>query len=93
MKEYYKGTNILLYEGEYKKGKRNGKGEEYYYLNRNIKFRGEYLKGQIINGTGFDEEGNIILKIENGIGKEYYDNKNIQFEGEYYKGRRWKGKG
>ena len=27
MKEYYKGTNILLYEGEYKKGKRNGKGK------------------------------------------------------------------
>ena len=92
VKEYYKNTNILVYEGEYKNGKRNGKGKEYYF-DKSIKFQGEYLKGEPLNGTGLDEIGNIILKLEKGIGKEYYDNGIIQFEGEYYKGRRWNGKG
>ena len=28
-KEYLKGTNILIFEGEYRNGKKHGKGEEY----------------------------------------------------------------
>ena len=49
-KEYDIFNNNLLFEGEYSKGKRNGKGKEY---NKNgiIKFEGEYLNGKI-NGKG-----------------------------------------
>ena len=32
----------IIFEGEYSKGKRNGKGKE-YYDNGNIKYIGEYL--------------------------------------------------
>ena len=39
-KEYELITNILLFEGEYKNGKRNGKGIE-LYENGKIKFEGE----------------------------------------------------
>ena len=30
-KEYYGYDNILIFEGEYLNGKRNGKGKEYHY--------------------------------------------------------------
>ena len=62
----------MIFEGEYKNRKRNGEGKE-YYNNGKIKFEGEYLKGKIIGGVGYDNEGNIILRIKrNGNGKEYY---------------------
>ena len=44
------GKDTLIYEGECKNGKRNGKGKEY---NKNgiIKFESEYLNGKR-NGKG-----------------------------------------
>ena len=33
-KEYNRKLNVLLYEGEYLNGKKNGKGKEYYYNGR-----------------------------------------------------------
>ena len=42
-KEYIKDTNLLIFEGEYKNGRKNGKGKEYYECNK-IKFEGEYFK-------------------------------------------------
>ena len=72
-KEYLINSDILIFEGEYKNWKRNGKGIE-YYTNGTIKFKGEYLKGKIMEGEGYDKEGNLILKIEkNGFGKQYCD--------------------
>ena len=50
--EYYKYNNgkyNLIYEGEFKNGKRHGKGKEYFYFNK-ILFEGEYLNGQRWNG-------------------------------------------
>ena len=92
-KEYKLYNNILVFEGEYLNGKKNGKGKE-FYENGSIKFEGEYLKGRIIEGKGYDIEGNEVLIIEkNGKGKEIYFDSNIQFEGEYLNGKRWKGKG
>ena len=35
----------MKFDGEYLKGKRNGKGKE-YYPNNIIKFEGEYLNGK-----------------------------------------------
>ena len=44
-KEYIIDKNILIFEGEYSKGKRNGKGNE-YYINGQLKSEGTYLKGE-----------------------------------------------
>ena len=100
--EFLRNTKYLIFEGEYKNGKKHGKGIEYHFdlylsgyynwerkeFKRNIKFKGEYFEGIKISGSGYDEEGNLILKIENGKGEEYYDNKNLQFKGEYRNGNK-----
>ena len=39
-KEYKLNTNILIFEGEYKNGKRNGEGKE-FYENGELKSEGE----------------------------------------------------
>ena len=57
MKIYKLNTNILLFEGEYLNGKRNGKGKEYFY-NSELKFEGEYL-----NGEKKGKEKNIIIMV------------------------------
>ena len=55
-KEYnYKG--ILIFEGEYLNGKRNGKGKEYYY-DEKLKFEGEYLMEKEM-----ENEKNMILMV------------------------------
>jgi len=92
-KEFSLYENKIIFEGEYLNGKRNGKGKEYYYYNNIIKFEGMYLKGEKISGNKYDINGNIILELENGKGKEFYDNGKIQFEGKYLNGKRWNGKG
>ena len=75
-------TMALKFEGEYKNGKKNGKGKEFYKSHEfsyeeNIRskliFEGEYLNGK-----------------RNGKGKEYDDGK-LAFEGEYLNNERWKG--
>ena len=48
-KEYSNYDNNIIFEGEYKNKKRNGKGKE--YLNGNIVFIGEYINGKR-NGKG-----------------------------------------
>ena len=115
-REFLKNTNYLIFEGEFKDGKKHGKGEEYYYnidlaldeeylnwqkreknknnyFKGNLKFRGEYFEGKIINGEGYDIYGNFVLKIKNEKGGEYYNNNNLRFAGEYKNGKRWNGKG
>ena len=47
----------MIFEGEYKNGKRNGKGKE--YENDKCIFYGEYLDGDIWEGIG------IEIEIEN----------------------------
>ena len=97
-KEYNLLNNKLLFEGEYLKRKRNGKGKEYNDDGELI-FEGEYLNGKR-NGKGKEYyngelifEGEYINEEKNGKGKEYdYDGKLI-FEGEYLNGKRWNGKG
>ena len=91
-KEYLLEPKKLVFEGEYLNGKKNGKGKEYYDYKK-IKFEGEYLNGIKIEGKGYDEEGNLILKLKkDGKAKEYYNDKKIKFEGEYFNGKRWNGK-
>ena len=65
-KEYYGHHETLIFEGEYKNGKRNGKGKEYDEYNGKLKFEGEYLNNKEWIGTGYDENGNIKYKLNNG---------------------------
>ena len=97
-KEYYNNDD-LLFEGEYRDGKRNGNEKEYYkkricefafeYLNKkdNEEEKESYNKGKI------KFEGEYLNgKQWNGKGKEY-KNGYLVFEGEYLNGKRWNGKG
>ena len=95
----YDRRGILIYEGGYLNGLRNGKGKEYNFINGELEYEGEFLNGKW-NGKGkkyfrgqLDYEGEYINNIRNGKGKEY-DNKGIlRYEGEYLEGRKWSGKG
>ena len=53
----------VIYEGEYLKGQRNGKGIEYDYFG-NIKFEGEYLNGIRLNGKIYDRKRNIYYDLK-----------------------------
>ena len=46
--------NNLIYEGEYKKCKKEGKGTE-YHSNGSILFQEEYKEGKKWNGKGYNE--------------------------------------
>ena len=52
----------MIYESGILKGERNGKGKE-YYDNGKLKFEGEYLKGKIWNGKGFNLNGKLEFEI------------------------------
>ena len=83
-KEYELDTNILIFEGEYKNGERNGFGKE-YAPNGEIKFEGKYLNGKRHgNGKEYDKDE---LKFEgeylNGKrwnGKVYNNDEKLEFE-------------
>ena len=95
--EFYGSNDVLAFEGEYKNGKRNGKGKE-YNINGNLIFEGEYKNGKR-NGKGkeYSTDGDLIFEGEykngkrNGKGKELCFNKYKEFEGEYRNGIRWIG--
>jgi len=89
-KEFIINTNILIFEGEYLNGKRNGIGKGYDY-NGKLIFEGEYLNGKI-NGKGKQYYENGKLKFEgeyfnekNWNGKAYNKNGNIEFEKKKWK--------
>ena len=92
-------NNLVLFEGEYLNGQRNGKGKELDGFNT-VKFEGEYKNGKR-NGKGkeynnsknfVDFEGEYINGKRNGKGAEYYYLGQIYFDGEYLNGEKWKGK-
>ena len=79
-KEYLSVSDVLVFEGEYLKEKKNGKGKEYSFFTGVLLFEGEYVNGKR-NGKGKEyEDGYGKLKFEgeylngkrNGKGKEYY---------------------
>ena len=83
-KEYNAYDSELIFEGEYLKGKRNGKGKEYNY--GELIFEGEYLNGKR-NGKGKEYYKNDKIKFEgeflNGKkwnGKGYNIRKEIIYE-------------
>jgi len=92
--EYIINTNMLIFEGEYLKGRRNGKGKEYNKKGK-LKFEGEYLNGKK-NGKGKEyiyNNGKLIFEGEylNGKkwnGKGYDINGDLAFEIKGGKGNR-----
>ena len=52
------------YVGEYKDGEQNGQGT--YTFSDGRKYIGEYKDGKPWNGTGYDKDGNFIIKYVNG---------------------------
>ena len=76
----------VLYEGEYLRGKKNGKGKEYNEDDKLI-FEGEYLNGRKWNGNMKEYFKNGFLKLEvkylngekNGEVKEYNINGNLKW--------------
>ena len=92
IKEYNGYDNVLIFEGRYLNGKRNGKGKE-FYQNGLIKFEGEYLNGKR-NGKGKEYLNDILIfegeyknGEKNGKGKQYYNSGELEFEGEYLNDR------
>ena len=67
--EFYGSNDVLAFEGEYKNGKRNGKGKE-YNINGNLIFEGEYKNGKR-NGKGkeYSTDGDLIFEGEYKNGK------------------------
>ena len=97
-KEYEFYNDDLIFEGEYLKGKRNGKGKE-FGADGTLDFKGEYLNGKRHGkGKEYGLEGRVSFEGEylngkkNGKGKTYNDNGKLLFEGEYLNGKR-NGKG
>ena len=82
-----------MFEGEYLKGERNGKGKIYDYDGILI-FEGQFLNNKYWKGNVYDKNDNIIYELnkENNIVKEYCWCDKIVFEGEYSNGKR-NGKG
>ena len=93
--EYYKynDSDKIEYIGEYKNGKKNGKGKE-YNKNGKLIFEGEYLNEIKWNGKIYDLNSNNIYELKNGTGfvKEFDYDGNLIFEGEY-KNEKRNGKG
>ena len=85
----YNDNNILIFEGEYLNGLRNGKGKE--YEDKVLIFEGEYLNGRK-NGYGKEYfnflgklkfEGFFLNDMKKGKGIEYDIFGHKIFEGEY----------
>ena len=66
------------FEGEYKNGKRNGKGKE-FYSNKKIKFEGEYLDGKRWKGKGYAPDGNLEFGMEKGVKNGFFEEYNIEY--------------
>ena len=72
-KEFNKKINNdnAEFEGEYKRGKRNGKGKEYFVIKETIKFEGNYLDGEREGeGKEYFQNGKIKFKGEFTKGKK-----------------------
>ena len=91
--------DMLVFDGEFSNGHKNGRGKEYDNNSGRLIFEGEYLNGEK-NGKGKEYYDNEKLKFEgeyhygkrNGYGKEYYKNGELKFEGEYINDKMYEGK-
>ena len=86
--EFLKETKRLVFAGNYKNNKKNGKGKEFYDNGEIID--GYYINGKLKEGKKIDKDGNIIMILKNnGKIKEYFDNGIIRFDGEILNNKKW----
>ena len=83
-----KYVTFLIYEGEYRDGKKEGKGKEFNKLKIIPEYEGEFKNGKREGkGKKFNDSGNIIFEGEFKEGKEFsgykreYSRKKLSFEG------------
>ena len=86
----YDWDGHLLYDGEYLKGERHGKGKEYFPYDNGIKFEGEFKNGKKWTGKGYDLNSVLAYEIKAGKGhlKEYANmsDERLIYDGEYLNG-------
>ena len=74
IKEYdiFDNKFLLVFEGEYKNGKKNGKGKEYDSYKNILAFEGEFKNGKR-NGKGkeYNEKGKVVFEGEYINGNRY----------------------
>ena len=58
IREYDNVFGELIFEGQFSYGEKTGKGKEYYYFTKKVKFEGEYA-----NGKKMEEEKNRRIFI------------------------------
>ena len=80
VREYSK-FGVLIFDGEYLNGKKNGKGKQFNRFNGNLVFEGEYLNGKQWTGKGNDKN-NTFIELNNGKGiyKEFFSDGQIKNE-------------
>ena len=80
LKSDYPFDNLIM-RGDVLNYEMNGKCELYYERYK-PKFIGNYLKGKLLNGTGYDRDKNILYELENGGRdvKEYFKNKKLKIK-------------
>jgi len=62
---YYDNDKLLLFEGEYKNGVKNGRGKEYDYYSGKLLFEEEFLNNEKHGkGKEYDEHGKLIFEGE-----------------------------
>ena len=93
----YDWDGHLLYEGEYYKGERHGKGKEYFPYDNGLKFEGVFKNGKKWTGKGYNIHNELVYDIKDGKGhiKEYADmsDERLIYDGDYLNGfRNGKGK-
>ena len=86
----YDWNGDLLYEGEFLKGERHGKGKEYFPYDNRIKFDGEYKHGKKWTGKGYNLDAVLVCEIKDGKGhlKEYANmiDERLIYDGDYLNG-------
>ena len=95
--KFIENDNEIIYDGEYKDNKKEGKGKEYNKKWQLI-FIGEFTNGYRFKGKEFNENGELVFNGKyskglhfDGYRKEYID-EFLKFEGEIKNGLKLKGK-
>ena len=84
----YTYENGNYYIGEFKEGKKDGNGIE-FYKNNTIKYEGYYEKdkcekyGKYIYPSGNYYKGQFLNGLKHGNGTEYYKNNAVKYSGDY----------
>ena len=86
VKEYYK-LDVLIFEGEFINGDKNGYGKDYNLYDLKLEFEGIYLNGKKWTGKGYKANEDIAYELKNGKGlvKNYDANSQLITEYEYNK--------